>query len=131
MDEPLWTAEDVGEFLRVKRDTVWNMVQDGRLPHLRLANGRLRFRPASIRAWVEAQEQQPQPTEFSEAWRLAPELMRTLQERAARRGVRGGPNGGKTGGAEGNGVTPGPPETPPDLAQSCSSAAHRLSYLVR
>jgi hypothetical protein len=37
----------------------------GRIPYIRLGNGRLRFRPAAIRSWVETQEQQPRPADLA------------------------------------------------------------------
>jgi excisionase family DNA binding protein len=59
-DEPLWTSEEVAEFLRVKRETVRGWARDGKIPAIKLQVGRRsdwRFVPEKIRNYVEKQSQ--------------------------------------------------------------------------
>jgi hypothetical protein len=118
MDEPLWTAKEVAEFLNVSRDSLGH--DQARAHPLHPSRQRATALPPGRHpqlgrdAGAAATARRPRRSLADRA-----HLMRVLQERAAR--------GGQTRGAEGNGVSPGPPQTRPDLAQSCSSAAHRLS----
>jgi len=59
-DEPLWTSEEVAEFLRVKRETIRDWARDGKIPAIKLQVGRRadwRFVPDKIRNYVEKQSQ--------------------------------------------------------------------------
>lgn len=52
----LWTWADVSELLRVPVPTLRKWYFLGRLPGIRLGDGRralVRFRPADIEAWIE------------------------------------------------------------------------------
>lgn len=49
--EPLWTVDDVRNFLRVSRSWVYQQAEAGRLPCLRVV-GVLRFDPGEVRRWV-------------------------------------------------------------------------------
>ncbi len=52
----LWTAREVADFLQVAEGTVNQWVKSGTIPVVKV--GRLnRFRPADIRAWVDARAQ--------------------------------------------------------------------------
>jgi excisionase family DNA binding protein len=51
-DGALWDAQDVADFLKIEKETVYRWVQDGRLPCVKV--GRLtRFRPADVREVAE------------------------------------------------------------------------------
>lgn len=49
--EDLWTVREVMKFLALKRTAVYERVNAGELPHLRIGN-QLRFVPDQIRRWV-------------------------------------------------------------------------------
>lgn len=53
-DEPLWTVKDLEKVLNVKHTWIYDLVERGLIPHLRLgggSRGAIRFEPADIRAW--------------------------------------------------------------------------------
>ena len=50
---PLWTAEDVAEYLRLKPGTVRKMAREGELPAIRLKRS-WRFRKADIDRYITA-----------------------------------------------------------------------------
>lgn len=52
--ERLWTVREVCEFLRVGRNAVYEMAQNGVLPSFRVG-ARVRFVPDEIRAWLVRQ----------------------------------------------------------------------------
>jgi excisionase family DNA binding protein len=52
--EPLWTVRDVQALLRIGRNHVYDLANRGVLPSIRIGS-RVRFDPAKIRAWLEAQ----------------------------------------------------------------------------
>ena len=52
-DGPLWTAEDVAEYLRLKPGTVRKMAREGELPAIRLKRS-WRFRKADIDRYIIA-----------------------------------------------------------------------------
>jgi excisionase family DNA binding protein len=52
--EPLMTAREVAEVTRLARSTIYMLVCQGRIPHLKLGEA-VRFRPSDVRAWLEAQ----------------------------------------------------------------------------
>lgn len=53
--EPLWTVEEVAVFLGVHVQTVYEKSRLGEIPSIKIGS-RLRFRPAEIQAWVDAQK---------------------------------------------------------------------------
>lgn len=53
---PVWTRNQVAEWLGVTPDTVSRWVKQGKLPHIPLPNGGLRFDKAVLEAWREQQQ---------------------------------------------------------------------------
>ena len=51
--EPLWTALDVARFLQVSRATVYNLVDRGALPLVRIG-ALLRFDPVQVRNFAQS-----------------------------------------------------------------------------
>lgn len=49
--DPLWTAQDVADYLRLSRSWVYHHAESGELPCRRVL-GNLRFCPAEIQAYV-------------------------------------------------------------------------------
>ena len=50
--EPLWTVEDVADYLRLEPETVRGMTRDGKLPGFKV--GRVwRYRSKEIKKWVQ------------------------------------------------------------------------------
>lgn len=54
VDERLWSAQDVAEFLNIPVGTVYAWRSTGVGPPGRRLGKRLRYRPADVRAWLEA-----------------------------------------------------------------------------
>ena len=54
--EPLWTLENVADYLGVSRRTVRRLVAAGRIPCARIAS-RLRFEPADVLRFVAARKE--------------------------------------------------------------------------
>jgi excisionase family DNA binding protein len=52
--EPLWTADDVGRYLKASRSWVYQKAEAGLLPCLRIG-GLLRFDPAVVQAWARGE----------------------------------------------------------------------------
>jgi excisionase family DNA binding protein len=52
--EPLWTAKDVANFLRVSRSWVYHRAEAGDLPYLQIG-GLVRFEPERIRAYARGE----------------------------------------------------------------------------
>jgi excisionase family DNA binding protein len=52
--EPLWTAKDVANFLRVSRSWVYHRAEAGDLPCLQIG-GLVRFEPERIRAYARGE----------------------------------------------------------------------------
>jgi len=50
--ECLMTADEVAEYLRLTKQTIYAWVSDESIPHLKL-NGEIRFRRAALDAWME------------------------------------------------------------------------------
>lgn len=48
---PLWTVAEVARFLAVSRSWVYQQVEAGNLPHLRIAG--LRFDPEEVQRWAK------------------------------------------------------------------------------
>jgi excisionase family DNA binding protein len=58
-DEPLWTVQEVADFLRIKPESVRGWARTGRLPGLKIGAKRRsdwRFFPNKIRNFLETQE---------------------------------------------------------------------------
>lgn len=51
-DLELLTPDQVCDLLQVKKEWLYDAVQAGAVPHLRLGPRQLRFRPADIHAWI-------------------------------------------------------------------------------
>lgn len=51
--EPLLKVEEVTSLLGVERSTIYDWVHQRKIPHLKLANGRLRFRRSTLEKWLE------------------------------------------------------------------------------
>jgi excisionase family DNA binding protein len=49
--EPLWTVEDVANYLRLKPETVRTMARDGKLPSIKVGRG-WRFSAKEVNDWV-------------------------------------------------------------------------------
>ena len=60
VSEPLWTADEVAEYLGLHPQTIYKKANSGEIPSVRVLNS-LRFEPAAIREWIAAQ--QPPATE--------------------------------------------------------------------
>ena len=58
--EPLLTADDAGELLRIRRCTVYELARNRRLPHVRVGR-RILFVRADLAAWVVANRVSPRP----------------------------------------------------------------------
>lgn len=55
MDEQLLTVDDLARLLNVPKRAVYDMRYDGELPPaVLIGSQRLRWRPADVRAWLEA-----------------------------------------------------------------------------
>lgn len=59
VDEPLLTVEDVAAWFRVHRSWVYDEVEAGRLPFVRLGRQHLRFRRAELQQFLQARSRQP------------------------------------------------------------------------
>lgn len=59
--EKLFTPRELADLARFNVATVYRAVERGELRALRLSGGRLRFRPADIRAWLAVAETAPEP----------------------------------------------------------------------
>ena len=54
--EPLWTVEDIADYLRLEPETVRSMTRDGKLPGFKV--GRVwRYKKESIRNWLKNMEE--------------------------------------------------------------------------
>lgn len=54
--EPLWTSEDVMNYLRISRTTLWTLVKRKALPAFKLPGlGEWRYRRSEIDQWISSQ----------------------------------------------------------------------------
>ena len=60
LSEPLLTADDAAELLRVRRSTVYELARTRRLPHVRVGR-RILFVRSDLAAWVVANRVQVRP----------------------------------------------------------------------
>lgn len=59
-DDVLWTIRDLSVYSRQSQAKIARDVRLGRLPYVRLGtDGRARFRPQEIKAWLEAHSVKP------------------------------------------------------------------------
>ena len=56
--EKLLKIDEVSELLGVPKGSIYNLVHEGRIPHVKLGDGRLRFKPSSLEKWVNSMEKQ-------------------------------------------------------------------------
>ena len=61
--EPLWTISVVAELFVVSRSLVYQMVDSGKLPYLRIGMGRgaIRFKPEDVRNYLESCRREKNP----------------------------------------------------------------------
>lgn len=55
VNEPLLTAQEVAERLRVKPYAVWEWAREGGMPHRRLGTRRMRFYWSEVAKWMDVQ----------------------------------------------------------------------------
>jgi excisionase family DNA binding protein len=60
LSEPLLTADDAADLLRIRRCTVYELARNRRLPHVRVGR-RILFVRADLAAWVVANRVSPRP----------------------------------------------------------------------
>ena len=58
--EPLLTADDAAELLRIRRCTVYELARNRRVPHVRVGR-RILFVREDLAAWVVANRVSPRP----------------------------------------------------------------------
>lgn len=56
--EKLLTIDEVSELLQIPKGSLYNLVHEGRIPHLKIGRGRLRFRERALEKWLQQNEQQ-------------------------------------------------------------------------
>lgn len=54
--EKLLKVEEVSDLLGIPKGSVYNLVHEGRIPHIKLGDGRLRFKPSSLEKWLDSME---------------------------------------------------------------------------
>lgn len=54
--EPLWTIDDVAKFLGISRKTFYQWRYRGYGPKALRLRGAIRYRPADVAGWLDAQE---------------------------------------------------------------------------
>ncbi len=54
MNEQLWDAKDVADFLKVSRSWVYQKAEAGLLPYLKVG-ALLRFDPTAVKAWARGE----------------------------------------------------------------------------
>lgn len=59
----LLTPQQVCQQLQIARATLYRWVGDNRVPYIKLPNGKLRFNPERLQAWLEKQTYKPIPCE--------------------------------------------------------------------
>ena len=52
--EALLTVPEVSALTRLAKSTIYMMVHEGRIPHLKLRKA-VRFRPSDVQAWLDSQ----------------------------------------------------------------------------
>ncbi len=57
MTKPTIKTKDVAERLGVSPQTIRNMVNDNRIPHVRVTDSMVRFEPDAIETWIEQRRQ--------------------------------------------------------------------------
>jgi excisionase family DNA binding protein len=54
-NERLLTVPEVADLLRMGTDTIYQYVDQGRIPAIKIRGRMIRFSPSAIRKWVETQ----------------------------------------------------------------------------
>ena len=54
--EKLLKVNEVSELLGIPKGSVYNLVHEGRIPVVKLGNGRVRFKPSSLEKWINSME---------------------------------------------------------------------------
>ena len=55
--QPLWTVEDLAQYLQLEPETIRSMAREGKLPAIKV--GRVwRFRREQVKAWIQDQSNQ-------------------------------------------------------------------------
>ncbi len=57
---PLWTVNEVADFLNVRPLRIYELVQARQIPFTKVGLRQLRFDPAAIRQWLDARTTQAQ-----------------------------------------------------------------------
>jgi excisionase family DNA binding protein len=52
--EPMWTIEEVADFLKIPVKTLYDWRRHGRGPRARRMGKHLRYAPSDVRAWLES-----------------------------------------------------------------------------
>jgi excisionase family DNA binding protein len=56
--EPLWTVEEVAQYLRLQPETVRVMSRRGELPCLKVGTKVWRYKPRDVKEWLNLQNEQ-------------------------------------------------------------------------
>ena len=57
--EKLLTIEEVSELLQIPKGSLYNLVHEDRIPHIKI-RGRLRFKASALEEWIKSLEQKVQ-----------------------------------------------------------------------
>jgi len=60
--EKLLKVQDVSDLLGIPVGSVYNLVHERRIPHIKLGDGRLRFKPSSLQRWIDSMEKKGRMT---------------------------------------------------------------------
>ncbi len=63
-DRVLGHDEEAAAFLGLKLGTLYGMVSQRRVPHIRLSSRCVRFEPRTLEAWVSERNVQPRPSQL-------------------------------------------------------------------
>lgn len=58
-DETVMTAKDAAAFLSVNVRTLYKLVDENKIPHVRMTERRIRFLKSSLLAWLARRESAP------------------------------------------------------------------------
>ena len=64
MDEMIYTIPEVAKYLKMSKSKVYDLVQRGKIPHIRIERS-VRIKETALKAWLERHEEhheQPQKT---------------------------------------------------------------------
>jgi len=54
--EPLWTVDEVAQYLKLKPETIRTMARKGELPCLKLGKKLWRFKPVEVKTWLDTHQ---------------------------------------------------------------------------